>query len=374
MTKLNYKLMCLLFIGCISSGIAKSPDYKKEYSKKLHKTFDVDPGILLEVHNKYGDINITTWEKNIIEVDVLIKVKCSNQETAHEFLENVEIEFLSTRSRVKMNTIYPSQKNSSWWDGLFGFSKKIDYEVHYTIRAPRDMKTNLYNKYGDISQTNILGSTEVINKYGGIYLQEVGGDLDLSIGYGKSSVTSAKNISAQIKYSSFKIENCDDITMTSKYSEFDFGHCGNMVLTSKYDDFKIKSALKLDNNGKYDDWNIEILESISIDTKYTDLEIGKLSRKGVFNTSYGSVEINDTDNIDNINIISKYTDFDIEMSSDFIITFSGLHADLSVDKPYVEKDYLKEGSTFKTTLYRGSMNSKTKINAKMKYGNLEISN
>ena len=365
--------MFFLFFLLGSGVISANPILKKQLTKEIHKSFDVDSDALLGVQNKYGDIKITTWGRNIIEVDVLIKVKTGSESKAKEYLEGINVEFSSSSSKVGMKTIYPDQESSSWWSSWWDNSNNIDYEVHYMIRAPEGISTNLINKYGTISQTSIGGSSDVTNKYGDIYFDNVGGDLTLDLGYGKSKVANTKNVTVEIKCSTLKIESCENLKMTSKYSDFSFGDCGNMVLSTKYDEFTIESAKQIENSGKYDDFRIGIAESLIVDTKYSTIEVKELLKKCQAETKYGSVQVKSTGaKMESISVESKYTDYRFGVSSDFSINFIGDRSDLSINVPHEKYHSEKDGNELSVKAYRGNKNAMLKISADLKYGGLII--
>ena len=193
MTKLTYKLTVILLLGFACALHASEPTFKNELTREVHESFNVSPGAKLGIQNKHGDINITTWDRNQIQIDVLIKVKTSDSEKGQKFLNAIKIDFESSSSKVRAKTIYPEQENNSWWSGWFGNNRNLDYEVHYTIQAPEQISTTLINKYGNISQKSIDGDSDVTNKYGDIFYENVSGDLSLTLGYGKAKIGEVEN-------------------------------------------------------------------------------------------------------------------------------------------------------------------------------------
>jgi len=374
MKKLTYKLFLILIIGFSASLHASEPIFKKEFTREVHESFNVSSGVNLGVQNKYGDISITTWDKNQIQIDVLIKVKSSNSEKAQKFLNAVKIDFQSSSSKVLAKTIYPDQNNNnSWWSSWFGNNKNLDYEVHYTIQAPENMSTTLVNKYGNITQNSIDGDSDVTNKYGDIYFKNVSGDLSLVLGYGKAKVGEVGNSKVQIKYSSLKLLAARDLEITTKYSDIKIKTCDNMVSSTKYDEYTIENIGTLKNNGKYDEFNIGTINSINIDTKYTDLNILTLNKIGVFDTGYGSVDVQATgSNLEKITIQSTYTGYEFDIPGDFNLNFDGSHTDLQVNQPYEKYDSHKDGSDLRIKAFRGSKDGGVQIVADMRYGGLEI--
>lgn len=362
----------MFFLFASGVAFANSP-IKKQLTKEIHESFEVNPDALLGIQNKYGNITITTWNRNTIAVDVLIKVKTSSDSKGQTFLEGVKVDFSSTKSKVGMKTVYPDQENSSWWSSWWNNSNNIDFEVYYTIKAPEGISTNLVNKYGTISQASIGGSSKVTNKYGDILFDNVGGNVTLNLGYGKAKITKARNVEVEIKNSTLSIGTCGDIRMTSKYSNFNFGNCGDMYLDSKYDEFTIGSAGKIVNDGKFDDFKIGEAESLNIDTKNTTVVIEKLSRGCKGDTKHGSIQVKSTGpDFEYISIDSKYTDYKFGIDSDFYLKFIGDHSDLSIDVPHETHHSDKDGSELNVKAYRGSKNAKLKISSELKYGGLKI--
>jgi len=373
MKKLTYKLILFMVMGSFVSLHASEPVFKKEFTREVHETFNVSPGVNLEVQNKYGNINIDTWNKNQIQIDVLIKVKSSNTEKAQKFLNEIQIDFDNSASRVSAHTIYPDN-NKSWWSNWFGNGKNLDYEVHYTISAPQDMSTSIVNKYGNITQASIDGDADVTNKYGDIFYKDIAGDLELTLGYGKATFGAVSgDAKMQIKYSSLKMVETKDLEISTKYSDIKIKHCGNVTSYTKYDEYKIESMVSLKNDGKYDDFMIGNVEDINIDTKYTDVNIGTLHRRGLFDTGYGSVNVQATGNdLEKISINSKYTGYEFDVDGDFHLIFDGSHTDLHVSKPYEKYQSHRDGSDLKLKAYRGSKEGGAKISAYMRYGGLDI--
>jgi len=368
----TYNIILFLLIGFNVSLHASEPTFKKEFTREVHETFDVSPGVNLEIQNKYGDINIATWNKNQIQIDVLIKVKSSNSEKAQKFLNEIEIDFNSSSSKVSATTIYPDN-NKSWWSGWFGNGKNLDYEVHYTVNAPEDMSTSLVNKYGNITQASIAGDSDVTNKYGDIFYKNVSGDLDLTLGYGKATIGEVGDSKMQIKYSKIKMVKANDLQISTKYSDIKIKTCGNMTSRTKYDDYKIETVGTLKNDGKYDEFILGTVGEFNIDTKYTDVKINMLNHKGIFDTAYGGVNVNSTGNqLEKLSINSKYTGYDFNISGDFHINYEGSHSNLHISKPYEKYSSHKDGSDLRIKAYRGSKEGGVRISAYMRYGGLDI--
>jgi hypothetical protein len=373
MTKLTYNLMLILFIGLSISLQAAEPTFKKEFTREVHESFDVSLGASLGIQNKHGNISISTWDKNKIQIDVLIKVKANNAEKGQNLLNAIKVDFSSSSSKVSATTIFPDEENTSWWSGWFNKKENLDYEVHYTIQAPEQISTTLINKYGNIVQETIDGDSEVTNKYGDISYKNVSGDLDLNLSYGKATIGEIGNSKMQIKFGSLKILSVQALEITTKHSDVKIKQCKRMVSDTKYDDYVIGSLGTLKNSGKHDDFTIESIDVIDIDTKYTDINIKSLKHKANFETRNGNVDIESTANgLEKIIIESKYTGYNFSIDGDFHLNFEGSHTDLHMKQPYEKYQSEKDDSELKIMAYRGSKEGGAMISAHMRYGGLDI--
>lgn len=372
MTKLTYKLILFLTIGLNVTLSASEPTLKKEYTREVHKTFDVSPGVNLSVENRYGDINIAKWDKNEIQIDVLIKVNSTNEEKAQTFLEDMKIDFNSSATKVKARTIYPDN-NNSWWSSWFVSGKNLDYEVHYTINAPENMSTSLINKYGNINQASISGDCDIVNKYGNIFLNDISGDLDLNLGYGKAAIGAVGNAKMQVKYSTIKMEETNNLEISTKYSSVKIKRCGKMNSYTKYDDYSIESIGSLKNDGKYDEFEIGTIGNINIDTKYTDVKINMLQSNAIFETRYGGVNIiSSGNNLEKISINSKYTGYAMDIVGDFNLDFEGSRSDFHLGQPNEKYSSHKDGNDLTVRAFRGNKEGGAMISVYMRYGGLNI--
>lgn len=344
-----------------------------QITRELHKEFAVDSDVLIGVQNKHGDITITTWERDLVVVDVMMRVKCSSASKGQTFIDGIMIEFAESREKLGMKTVYPDQDNSSWYTNWWSNDNNIKYEVHYVIKAPVNMSSHLITKYGNINQTNIGGSSDVTNKYGNIILGNLDSDLTLDLGYGKATVGSIKRANIDTKHSSLSIDKCTNMRMDSKHSTFNFGNCGALALTSKHDNFSIRSCERLANEGKYDVFQIEQVGQISIESKSSNIDIKKLTHHGTFETSRGIINVQHVDSGVQLHIESKYTDVSLGLGTDFCLNYYGDQTELSLnDAECQATTYIKDGSELHIKTCIGDQDRASKIKAEMRYGSLKI--
>ena len=83
-----YKITLLaLLIPNLAFGFTDTKKPKHEKSKTVKKEFSVNSDAKLSVSNKYGNLNITTWDKNTIDIQVvIITLDISKEERSMEWV------------------------------------------------------------------------------------------------------------------------------------------------------------------------------------------------------------------------------------------------------------------------------------------------
>ncbi len=129
--KTTLKILAVLFIlpGFIFA--------QNESIRKL--TFDTKNRQTLEIHNAFGEIEVTTHTDKKIDVTVVITVDTRNDERAKEFFESTTIDFEEKGNTIQLKTIR-NQKDCK----VKGFS------IDYTVKVPAGTNLDINNRFGDV--------------------------------------------------------------------------------------------------------------------------------------------------------------------------------------------------------------------------------
>ena len=64
----------------------------------------MNPDVLVEIKNQFGDLNISSWDENKVVIDVVITVKGSNQKRVDEKLDEIDVVFNLSSDLVSART------------------------------------------------------------------------------------------------------------------------------------------------------------------------------------------------------------------------------------------------------------------------------
>ncbi len=377
MMKLVYKWsLALLLLVAVSSVVKAGDGEKREFTKVIKKEFDITKNGTTALYNKYGKIDVKTWDKNRVKVDVTIIVNASSESTAQKVFDRIDIKFVNSEGYVKAETLIETSKGN-WW-GYWGWNNenRSDYSINYEVYMPSTNNLELANKYGDAYVAAIEGVANVDVKYGNIKMQGVNNNAKVVLGYGNGSLVKANNVTADLSYSSMTFGEVRDVEITSKYSpKVKFEKVANIRCNTKYDTYEILSVRELRNTGKYDNFRVGSAESVVVATSYTQVNVDQLKNLLDVNMQYGgcSVGLLNKD-FTNVNLLGKYSDFKITVQDganfkmDASSNYAGIAYPAAMDISYE----IEKGSSHEVKGYVGKQDARSTIVARVSYGGLKV--
>ena len=289
MMKIIYKLsIVFVLVPSIVFAFNDKDKKKHEKSKSINKSFKVNRNALLDINNKYGDININTWNQNTVEIAVKITVKGNNIDDVENRLEGINIEFNSSNSLVEATTVIAKQNNWGFWKK----SKNISYEINYTVKLPVTNNVKLNNEYGDIRLDELEGNADINCEYGNLNLGDLRGeDTSINLEYcSASSIDSMRDGNINLDYSKITIDKAASVDLNADYS------------TVKFNDIQTLMC-----NTDYGGIEAEKLNSGIISGDYTSFRFGTVSKSLKLRSDYGSVRVkNLSKEFDFLDINSEY--------------------------------------------------------------------
>jgi hypothetical protein len=351
--KTIHKLALLLLL--IPSVVLANNDINKakhEKSKTISKKFDVNSDATLEIYNKYGDVNVTTWDQNRIEIDVKIIVKGNDEDNVEDLLEKIDVDFDGSSSLVTARTVIG---NKNW--GFWKKRKKISYKINYTVKMPVTNNAKLNNDYGSIRLDELEGNADINCDYGKVTIGDLkGNDSTISLDYCSSStIDSMKDGDINIDYSTLTIENATKVDLSMDYSTMNFNSVEDLSFSADYGSLVVDNVDSADGTGDY-----------------TGLKFGTVNKRLKLNTDYGNIRIkNLAEGFEDINIDTEFASVKIGMapniSFDFVIDlqYAGFKRDDS--NINMRKSIKKNNKAYYEGTY-GKGNSNSKITIKSEYG------
>lgn len=149
-------LFTLLFVSAASFG--------KEIKKDFHKSFDVQKGYELRLEHGDGDVRITPWDKDVLDVQVRYRAESKSFGIGEDTEFNVEFD-------QREETIHIKGREKS--HSHIGVYIKKRYEYVYEIKAPDYLNLDLRGEDGYVSIQGWKGKIEAMTDDGDIQLTDI---------------------------------------------------------------------------------------------------------------------------------------------------------------------------------------------------------
>jgi DUF4097 and DUF4098 domain-containing protein YvlB len=144
--------------------LASIPAFAAPYREEFHKTYPAANTVRLSLSNINGDVEITAWDRNEVQLDA---VKTANTE---EKLKEAEIRVEASQSDIHIETHYPSH----WTNNN---PANVAYELHVPRSARLD-KIDLVN--GKLQIDGVKGEVRAASVNGSVTAHGLTGDVELS--------------------------------------------------------------------------------------------------------------------------------------------------------------------------------------------------
>lgn len=355
-----YKLIAfLLLVPTVLLATNHIGKYTK--SKKIHEEFSIQKNGNFTITNKYGNINIITWNENRIVIDVYIETNGNDEQKVIEKLKKITVDFDHDNSFVMAKTIIQKSSYSSW--NLFGNNHNVGIKINYTIKMPVTNTLIANNDYGNISIDKLLGKVKLNCDYGNLFIGELHHTENyININYnGKSTIEYIKGGSINSDYSTIEIENSDDLQITADYSHIQIG-------TSK----------KIKYNCDYGDLKAENIDVITGNSDYFHVKIKNLSNTAKLSSDYGSIKIRSIlPGFSLVKINSEYGNVKLGIANNTSYNFKANVAYGNIKFDPTDYTFTKKVTKNSSKYYEGHYlkeNSGATIQVQTSYGSVAITN
>lgn len=299
---MNYKaIISIQLILLLFSSLSAQDESE---ARSFIKTVNVDKESTLDLNNKYGNIYITTWDKDTALIRAEVTAFAPSQSKLKKMFDGVTINMTDTKYMIRVQTEFTQNINMLFESFKGMTSKLISYdsrvEINYYINIPEYINLKIDNRYGDLSMENITGSCSISVTNGSFKANSLGKGSSLTLTFCDATINSVSSCKFNSSFSEIELEKAGIISVNS--------------ISSKYN---IKNVVEIDMESRRDKFFLDYIDKLEGDSYFTDYKIKNL-RKGMdLTTRYGSIN---TDKIakgfESVNINSGNTDISLEFEEE----------------------------------------------------------
>ncbi|MCF6296503.1 MAG: hypothetical protein L3J08_00720 [Flavobacteriaceae bacterium] len=303
--KIMYKkLLLLLFIPLVGMATPNPKEGKYKKSKTINKEYRVNANALLKISNKYGNVDVISWNENRVVIEVKITVNGDNQDKVISRLESINVNFEANNSMVYAKTLI-EKLSSSWFNWN---NSNINYQIDYKVKIPITNNVYLINDYGTISLNELKGKAKINCDYGKIIIGDLlHSDNNINMDYTKNSTIEFMN-DGQINadYSSLTIGKAKNINLSADYSTIVFENIEGLKFNCDYGKVQVDNGNHIIGNGDY-----------------LSMRFGKIHKTLKINNDYGNIHVEKLmKGFKNVDIYTDYTRIKIGLDSSASFNFT----------------------------------------------------
>jgi len=268
------KILFAVLAGIIPMAALSQFNESREFARE----FKALPETQVEITNKYGNVEINTWEKDSVVFKIKINVEERKLSKLEKTMQGIDFDFTSSSHFIIARTIV--NKTSSFLEKeLLKFKESLlrsdsNVEIDYTVWVPVSSSLKIENKFGNIIIGEFAGSCDITLSNGNLKAHEFKGKTKINLNFADASINSINTAQLITNFSEVDIKAAETLRIESKSSTFEIMEINELNVNSRRDKYRIRLASLIDAEGSFTHFRISELEDrINIRSDYGDLDI-----------------------------------------------------------------------------------------------------
>ncbi len=233
-----------------------------EKKRTINKKYTVGPNDRLDIENSFGDVTVTTWDKDEIQVDVEIGVRANNESNAQKMLDQIEVDDKQFGGNISFRTEIGRMGNNNKYNNNENNRK---FYIDYKVSMPSRNRLRIENQFGKINIPDFTGVTELTSKFGELTTGRLTNSKQIHVEFGKADIGPLNDANVV-----FKFNSASTLRGVSGNSKVNVEFCGNVNIVVD------NATTQLSVVQSYSSINLQVTEFLSarydIYTNFGDFE------------------------------------------------------------------------------------------------------
>lgn len=272
---MNLVVVCLFLL----TGLNVSAQFTE--TREFVRRFSIKPETRIDITNKYGRIELNTWEKDSVVIKFRMEINEKKPVKLEKTLDNLDFDISNSQYYLVVKT--QIDKNRSQIESeLQKFKETIlqtngSIRIDLTVWLPDNHELRLENKFGDIIMGDYKGETQVILSNGKLKTGDLPKRSTMNLSFADAEINNMPNGRIMSNYSDILVKNSGVLRLESKSSTVEIMNSEDLSIDSRRDKFRIRLANKLDATGNFSQFRItELKDKANLRLTYGSLEMEKI--------------------------------------------------------------------------------------------------
>ena len=185
-------------------SLAANGDEEVRKQKLINKSYNVTADDKLQIENQFGNVVVSTWDKNEITVDIEISARASTEERAQEIMKKLDVKDSKDGHTIWFKTTV---------DEIRGVRNDRDHDrgdhdrgnrdrngdgdrafyIDYVIHMPAGNRLQIENSFGKMEIPAFKGPVTLTSKFGSLNTGKLDNVDMIDVEFGKAYITEVDN-------------------------------------------------------------------------------------------------------------------------------------------------------------------------------------
>jgi hypothetical protein len=177
--------------------ITQAQDVRRQ--RLINKSYDVTADDKLQIDNQFGNVVVSTWDKEQITVDIEVSAKASTDERAQDIMNKIDVKDSKDGHTIwfktKVDEIHNSDKNKNR-----NRENDRSFFIDYVIHMPASNRLSIENSFGKTEIPAFKGLVTLTSKFGSLNTGKLDNVDQIDVEFGKAYITSVNNGKVLFKF------------------------------------------------------------------------------------------------------------------------------------------------------------------------------
>lgn len=271
----------LFFLAIFIPALSVAQTYSEK--REQGKSFKLKSGTVIQITNKYGNVNIMPWEKDSVRIEVSMSAQSKQAAKVVKILTSIDCEMMSTANLISARTVF-YDNSATFWKDVVSYAGQVintsnNLQINYTVYMPVTNDIKIDNKFGNVYMDSHSGNADITVSNGDVQARNFSGSLKLKLEFGSANFQDAGDAQLNINYSDLTARKINKLNLNSRSSTIDIEETGAIELVSSRDKLTVKSGNSLSGEASFSRIRINELEAMcTMNTKYGELRLNSIAR------------------------------------------------------------------------------------------------
>lgn len=189
----------VLVLSAPLKTLAANGDEDIRKQRLINKHYPVTADDKLEIENSFGNVVVSTWDKQEITVDIEISARANSEERAQAIMNNIDVKDWKEGHTIGFKTKVGEIHNNN--NGNRGHNdNERGFYIDYVIHMPASNRLEIENSFGKTEIPEFKGLVSLTSKFGSLNTGKLDNVDQIDVEFGRAYIGAVTNGKVVFKF------------------------------------------------------------------------------------------------------------------------------------------------------------------------------